>query len=46
MLRDVYRMAQIILDSPTTEQACRSLIEAANAAGGEDNIGVVVVKII
>jgi PPM family protein phosphatase len=27
------------------EQACISLIEAANQAGGEDNIGVVVVKI-
>lgn len=45
MLRDENRMAQIILDAPTTEQACRVLVEAANQAGGEDNIGVVVVKI-
>lgn len=45
MLREEQKMAQIILDSPTTEQACRSLVDAANEAGGEDNIGVVVVKI-
>lgn len=45
MLRDEQNMAQIILDSPSTEQACRSLVDAANDAGGEDNIGVVVVKI-
>jgi serine/threonine protein phosphatase PrpC len=45
MLRDETCIAQIILDSPTTDQACYSLIEAANKAGGEDNIGVVVVKI-
>lgn len=46
MVRDESQMAQLILDSPTTEQACRSLIETANEAGGQDNIGVVVVKII
>jgi len=45
MVRDEQKMAQIILDSPSTEQACRSLVDAANEAGGEDNIGVVVVKI-
>jgi len=45
MVRDEQQMAQIILDSPSTESACRSLVDAANTAGGEDNIGVVVVKI-
>lgn len=45
MLREESSLAQIILDSPTTDQACRSLVEAANAAGGEDNIGIVVVKV-
>jgi protein phosphatase len=45
MLREESSLAQIILDSPTTNQACRSLVEAANAAGGEDNIGIVVVKV-
>lgn len=45
MVRDEQKMAQIILESPSTEQACRSLVEAANNSGGEDNIGVVVVKI-
>jgi protein phosphatase len=45
MVRDEQKMAQIILEAPSTEQACRSLVEAANNSGGEDNIGVVVVKI-
>lgn len=45
MVRDEQRMAQIILEAPSTDQACRSLVEAANNSGGEDNIGVVVVKI-
>jgi protein phosphatase len=45
MLRDEQKMAQIILESSSTEQACRALVGAANQAGGEDNIGVVVVKI-
>jgi PPM family protein phosphatase len=45
MVQDEQKMAQIILESTSTEQACRSLVEAANQAGGEDNIGVVVVKI-
>jgi protein phosphatase len=44
-VRDEQKMAQIILDSSSTEQACRALVGAANQAGGEDNIGVVVVKI-
>jgi len=45
MVQDEQEIAQIILESSSTEQACRSLVEAANDAGGEDNIGVVVVKI-
>jgi protein phosphatase len=45
MVQDEQRMAQIILESSSTEQACRLLVNAANDAGGEDNIGVVVVKI-
>jgi serine/threonine protein phosphatase PrpC len=46
MVQDEDKMAQIILDAPTTDDACRALVDAANEAGGEDNIGVVVVKII
>lgn len=45
MLRDEQEVAQIILESTAPEQACRSLVDAANDAGGEDNIGVVVVKV-
>jgi len=45
MVQDEQKMAQLILESTSTEQACQLLVEAANEAGGEDNIGVVVVKI-
>jgi len=44
MVRDAQKIAQssgIIYP----EQACQSLVDAANEAGGEDNIGVVVVKV-
>jgi PPM family protein phosphatase len=36
------QIVQIIEKSKNPEQACKKLIEAANMAGGEDNIGVVV----
>ncbi|MBN2549858.1 MAG: serine/threonine-protein phosphatase [Anaerolineales bacterium] len=38
-------MAEIIEAADEPAQACQELINAANAAGGEDNIGVVVVKV-
>jgi protein phosphatase len=45
MVQDEQKMAHLILESSSTERACRSLVDAANDAGGEDNIGVVVVRI-
>lgn len=45
MLQDDALIARIVLEARSPEEACRKLIEAANMAGGEDNIGVVVVKV-
>ncbi len=45
MLQDDALIARIVLQARSPEEACRKLVEAANTAGGEDNIGVVVVKV-
>jgi protein phosphatase len=37
-------MAQLLQAHPNLEEACRSLVDAANAAGGSDNITVVLVR--
>lgn len=39
-------MQAIIANSPSLEQACVGLVNAANAAGGPDNISVVLVKML
>lgn len=44
MIRDEQRLARLIVDARSVEDACKKLVEAANAAGGEDNIGVIVVR--
>jgi PPM family protein phosphatase len=41
--QDMYRM---IKDAPTLQRACQNLVEAANAAGGPDNISVIIVQLI
>jgi serine/threonine protein phosphatase PrpC len=41
--QDLYRM---ITDAPTLQRACQNLVEAANAAGGPDNISVIIVQLI
>lgn len=46
MVRDPRQIVRIIEDADTLDQACAELVEAANQAGGEDNIGVVLVKTI
>ncbi len=40
------QMHQAINDAPTLQDACQNLVNAANAAGGPDNISVVLVKMI
>lgn len=40
------KISKIVLSEPNLSQACVRLIEAANSAGGPDNISVVIVKIL
>lgn len=40
------QMHQAIIDAPTLEDACQNLVNAANAAGGPDNISVILVRMI
>jgi protein phosphatase len=37
---------QIVLNAPSPQAACDQLIDAANAAGGEDNITVIIVLLV
>lgn len=42
MLHDDDRIREILVGHPDPADACRELVEAANAAGGQDNISVVI----
>jgi len=46
MVRDPRRMVSIIEEAPTLDLAAQQLVDAANAAGGKDNISVVLVRVI
>ena len=39
-------MFKLIVEAPTLSRACQSLVEAANAAGGPDNITVILAQMI
>ena len=41
---DEAEMWRLIQDAPTPQQACAQLVAAANAAGGHDNISVVLIE--
>jgi protein phosphatase len=41
--KDIYRA---VMDAPNLARACQNLVEAANIAGGPDNISVVLAQII
>ncbi len=41
--QDIYK---IINEAPSLQRACQSLVEAANTAGGPDNISVIIVQMI
>jgi protein phosphatase len=45
MVRSDRMLAQLIEEASDPSQACQNLVAAANEAGGEDNIGVVVVGV-
>lgn len=40
------QLAHFILSSPTLQQACQSMVTAANTAGGPDNITVILVRLL
>jgi serine/threonine protein phosphatase PrpC len=42
---DDQRIAEILVGTPDGAEACQSLIDAANAAGGPDNITVVLLRV-
>ncbi len=46
MVRSDEQILQIVTGAPNPETACRMLVDRANTAGGEDNISVVVVKVL
>ncbi|MFZ5917689.1 MAG: PP2C family protein-serine/threonine phosphatase [Chloroflexota bacterium] len=39
------RIAAIVREAPTPQAACQQLVQQANAAGGEDNITVILVQV-
>lgn len=41
--RDVYRS---VIEAPNLHRACQNLVEAANTAGGPDNISVILIQLI
>ena len=45
MVQDEAVMARLVDSAKTPTQACQILVDAANTAGGEDNIGVVLVRV-
>jgi len=46
MVHENARIVDLIESAKDPKDACQKLVDAANAAGGEDNVGVVVVQII
>lgn len=46
MVKENEQLREILAAYPDPADACRALVEAANAAGGEDNISVVVVDVL
>jgi serine/threonine protein phosphatase PrpC len=45
-LVDDERLQKIVLEASTPQSACDQLVEAANLAGGDDNISVIVIEIV
>ena len=43
MVKDAQQIGEILAGHPDPDEACRELVAAANAAGGQDNITVVIV---
>ena len=39
------QIQQIVMAAASPQEACRELVEAANAAGGDDNISVIILQL-
>ena len=46
MLKSNDKLRDLLVGHPDRDEACRALIEAANDAGGEDNISVVLIDVV
>jgi serine/threonine protein phosphatase PrpC len=46
MVRNEYQTVYLVESAADPQQACHNLILAANRAGGEDNISVVLVRVL
>jgi len=42
---DEHKILEVIYSSSGTQSACNELVAAANSAGGEDNISVILIKL-
>lgn len=45
MVQDEKQIVELIKTAPNLEAACQALVDAANDAGGDDNISVIVVRV-
>jgi protein phosphatase len=45
-MMDDQMILKIVLEAVSPQAACDALVDAANTAGGEDNISVVIVQIV
>lgn len=45
MIKQHDQLRALLVEHPDPDDACRALVDAANAAGGEDNISVVIVDV-
>jgi protein phosphatase len=45
MIQEEARLVELIRSAPNLDAACQALVEAANDAGGDDNISVILVKV-
>ena len=46
MVRSPEQIVQVVDQCRTAEEACRRLVDEANQAGGEDNISVVIARLV
>jgi protein phosphatase len=43
---DDHTILKYVIEAPSPQAACDALVSAANAAGGDDNITVIIVQVV